>query len=451
MRMRRRSYVFAAAIIILVVASPIAIDLAVDWKIEQAKARCRENRLRGTTEVLATAESLYEGLPDEAFVFHQAAETILRRRFQFVEFERKLVPPWKGRSNDRFFNQFFENLLGNETGEKYVRVFVAPVSDVRCAPFKHHVARYPNLVANEYRWWGLPPDKCLAVERTNELRARAERVYMPEHSQKGGKGGEWGGWVTYRERLSKQILGRVWVGGYTHSRKRYFACVTDVQLRHLDKSMAPQANTDLPPMLPITESNDPQFPSRRIGRVVSISQEIFVQRRTGLQRVNSFSYENWELPGNTLDNGHTFYQPYYKRHKGGISLAGFRIHSIQADKRHIVRLSDENRSFTACDHLARRQSMLFITCNARPGTLPEAKWEWGNWLLMYEGGGTPTEIIQLDLAGSRLSGNVFLRIVEIMTFDADSLKAKVHFSRRESHEMVPYEIEVTFRLVPQTG
>jgi hypothetical protein len=449
--MRRRSFKFAAAIIILAIASLFASDLVVDWKIEQARARCKENRSRSTTEALASAESLYEGLPDEVFVFHQAAETILHRRFQFVEFERRLIPPQKGRSNsDRFYNQFFEDRLGDETGEKYVRVSVASAGDPRCAPFKYHVTMYPNLVANEYRWWGLPPDKCLAVERTNELRAVAERVYVPEHSRKRGKRGEWGGWITYRERLSKVILGRVWVGGYTHSRRRYFECVTDVQLRSLDKSMASQANLDLLPPLPITESNHASFPSRRVGSIPSMDHEAPVQTESGSKQRKAFAYENWELPGQTLDNGHTFYQPFYERTESGISLAGYRLHIVRPDRRHVVRISDGERSFTHCGFLTRRQSLLFITCNAWKAP-HDAKWVRGNWLLLYEDGGIPKEIIELELAGSPLSGSSFLSVVEIKAFDADSLKAKVHFSRKEANEMVPYEIEVTFRLAPTTG
>jgi len=435
----------AAATLLLVANASPGLDLRIEGKTSKGKARC-ETDGKFKAGASFSADSLFEGIPDETFVFHQAAEAILVRRFRFVEFARKAIPPEMTRSGTGgFYNQFYENKLGPEAGEKYVRIFVAQAGDERCAPFEHFVTSLPNLVAAELRWWGLPPDRCLALERTNELRAAIEHVYVPEKRLKSGKRGEWSGWVTYRERVSQRTIARVWTGGYSGGRRSY-VCANGAEQKKLDQVVTSTGNPDVPLPPPVTNLSDPQFPLRRIARAVSVGPEMNPPKDFLLGRSRNFKYDDWALAGELIDNGLTFSRPYYRKHDMGFGLAGYNIYLIRPGMRRIVHVADGSRPFTDCDYLSRQQSLMGILCRAQNVAVPpERKWAWGNWLLLFEDDGTPHEIMRFDFSDSRLSGTTPF-VLDFKFVDSDTLQSRVRYWRDESRERFYYEADVTFRL-----
>lgn len=442
-----------AIIFTLFATSAVAFDLWPGGKIANAKARCEtDGKYKGGNTV--ATQGLFEGMPSEQLLFMHAAEIVLGRRFSFVEFERKPIPPssrvaGKRSEGNIYYNQFHENHSGKDGGEKYVRIFVAPVSDERCAPFKHYVESYPNLLVKQLRWMGLPPSKCLALEKTNELLAQVEHIFVPEKRLEPGETGEWDGWIQYRDKPSGKILGKVWIGGY-YSRDRGFTCPNGLEYSKLDALVTPTGNPDLSPVLPVEEVTGTRFPTRQVAFVVSVGAEKPAQAEFWPGSKAKFVYEDWNLPNELFDNGNSFISPLYDKDSHGISLAGFAIYLIRPAVRRVIRVADNGQSFNSCDSFRRLGSLLTVMCERGPESLQNSaagtKMVWGNWLLTYEDDGTPRDVIRFNFDNSRLSNNKLIKVLNFNFGEADTLEANVHYWRDESGKRQYYQAPVVFRL-----
>lgn len=433
-----------------VLCSPlfVAAGLFDDRDDALVKERCaQEGKVTGTPAVV---DGLFEAVWPDSEAFHQAAKHVLERRFRYVEYERRQWDPNTRPPGARFqYHHFHEDLLGPETGEKYVRISVAREGDARCEPFKQFVTS-SFIEAHQLRWWGLPHGMCLALERTNELKAPVEHVYVSD-AKAARSGQPRRGWFRYQERDSGRVIAEVWTGA-----GRGFSCLDPAEQRKLDTFVLSRGNPDLPDLPPIARAERPQFPSRRIAVAMRAGPESATVPMESPGHLPRLNYANWAFPGQLMDHGDTFISPVYARSEGpipgrGISvgLAGFHLYVVRPGLRRQMPVADGALNFTSCGPLSRLGGEISINCQSRQELEGGEKWTWSNWLLLYEDDGSPREHIRFDLTRGPFPLEQWrppMLIRDVRLLADGTLQATVQYQRDEGGTPRDYQVEAIFRL-----
>lgn len=418
--------------------------------ITSAKRKCElDGKYSGSPY---EASSLYDGVANDSDTYIRATDLLLGRGFKLVEYARKPVLDRRP-SGSMYYNTLFEDGLESRKEEKYVRLYLAPLSDEHCAPFKRFISMLPNLYADNLRWKGLKADQCIAVQLTNELQADVEHLWEGD-SVSDYPEGYWGRWSLYRERITAKELGKVWTGGY----KTSYTCQNEAELEKLDQSISNRTNTTIA-IPPITELKKTIFPLRLVAVPETIGEEQSAETQVKHSWSKpKFDIENWFLPGSLIDNGFTFMRPAYgkstMRTKDGsllgvgVGLVGNRLYIIRNGLRQITNIEDDGRTFPSCSGLHRIGDKLAVLCDAQQDSVDSEKWLRQNFLLVYDNLGRPIKKYTFRFDQSVLANQTVWAVRDAGFLGDGRILATVHYTKRENDRLAGnMQAEVVFKVL----
>lgn len=405
MRVLRRSFEVVLALTLLS-NSDVGGATLLKSDADKAREKCAANG-KLTAQGLVRTRGIFVDGPDLADPMLRAAKLLGEQRLSFVEFKRRPASPQTMPKSARwYYLDFSEDLLGPERDEPYVRLSIAPISDARCAPFKRIISsrRYSAM---SYRWSGLSPDLCVAVERVVQLNAPIERVFIRDDAKSKT---DFGGSFVLRDRANGQKHAEVWTDG-----GRY--CKNEDEYRGLDKLVVGPGSPLLGPLPQVIEVRDVEFPARDRMRIAGLGPEIPDPTTSSewQARFESRPSRTGEIEayGQLIDNAQTSLEPYYERHSipglsgVGTNLAGYQLYIVRPGLRKRVRLVDGSSVYNDCFRLRREGRLLVVECRSFRPSGELGKGAWGAWVLTFLDDGSPFRIFSIDLGRTDGSAQAF--------------------------------------------